>query len=216
MVLNKGIFISFEGIDRCGKSTQVEKLTLQLQEDGYPVLTLRDPGGSEISEQIRKILLSIHNMHIDPITELLLYEAARAQIVAEKIRPALQKKMIVLIDRFYDSTTAYQGYGRGLDLQAIEKANMLATGGLVPDLTIFIDINWEEAERRRGRSAHDRMESEDQYFFERIRNGYIQIVQENAKRVKLIDGNLSIESIGEKIYHEVTRVIRKHSPIHSN
>lgn len=215
-MLNKGIFISFEGIDRCGKSTQVEKLTEQLQTEGYQVLALRDPGGSEISEQIRNILLSIHNMNIDPITELLLYEAARAQIVFEKIRPALQKRMIVLIDRFYDSTTAYQGYGRGLDLQAIDKANMLATGGLVPDLTIFIDINWEEAERRRGRSAHDRMESEDQYFFERIRNGYIQIVQENAKRVKLIDGNLSIDSIGDKIYHEISKVIRKHNPIHSN
>lgn len=215
-MLNKGLFISFEGIDRCGKSTQVEKLSEQLKEDGYQVLTLRDPGGAEISEQIRNILLSIHNMHIDPITELLLYEAARAQIVAEKIRPALQKKMIVLIDRFYDSTTAYQGYGRGLDLQSIDTANMLATGGLIPDLTIFIDINWEEAERRRGHSAPDRMESEDQYFFERIRNGYIQIVQENAKRVKLIDGNLSIEAIGDKIYNEVFKLIRKHIPIHSN
>lgn len=215
-MLNKGLFISFEGIDRSGKSTQVEKLAQHLTDDGYQVLNLRDPGGSEISEQIRNILLSIHNMNIDPITELLLYEAARAQIVAEKIRPALQKKMIVLIDRFYDSTTAYQGYGRGLDLQSIEKANMLATGGLVPDLTIFIDINWEEAERRRGRMAPDRMESEDQYFFERIRNGYIQIVQENAKRVKLIDGNLSIEAIGDKIYTEISKLIRRHTPIHSN
>lgn len=215
-MLHKGILVSFEGIDRCGKSTQVERLTQQLQDEGYSILTLRDPGGSEISEQIRNILLSIHNMNIDPITELLLYEAARAQIVAEKIRPALQKKMIVLIDRFYDSTTAYQGYGRGLSLQAIEKANALATGGLVPDLTIFIDINWEEAERRRGHLAADRMESEDQYFFERIRNGYIQIVQENAKRVKLIDGNLPMDAIGEKIYNEILKVIRKHNPIHSN
>lgn len=215
-MLNKGLFISFEGIDRCGKSTQVEKLAQHLIDEGYQVLTLRDPGGSEISEQIRNILLSIHNMNIDPITELLLYEAARAQIVAEKIRPALQKKMIVIIDRFYDSTTAYQGYGRGLDLQSIEKANMLATGSLVPDLTIFIDINWEEAERRRGRMVPDRMESEDQYFFERIRNGYIQIVQENAKRVKLIDGNLTIEAIGDKIYTEISKLIRRHTPIHSN
>ena len=188
----------------------------RLLDENCPVLALRDPGGSEISEQIRNIVLSIDTMNLDPITELLLYEAARAQIVAEKIRPALLKKAIVLMDRFYDSTTAYQGYGRGLDLKAIETANMLATGGLVPDLTIFIDINWEEAKRRRGRSALDRMESEDQYFFERIRNGYIQVVQENPKRVKLIDGNLSVDAIGEKIYNEVSKVLQKYNPIHSN
>jgi dTMP kinase len=206
--LRKGLFITFEGIDRSGKSTQIERLEARLKGEGHRVVAMRDPGGTEVSEQIRTILLSIHNT-IDPVAELLLYEAARAQLVAEKIRPALENNMTVLVDRFYDSTTAYQGYGRGIPLGYIEQANEIATGGLKPDLTFFIDITWEEASRRNRLAAADRMESEDHLFFGRIRNGYIQIVQENSKRVKLIDGSQSVEAIERKIFEETQHRLRQ-------
>ncbi len=206
--MQKGLFITFEGIDGSGKSTQIDTLAAKLSGEGHRVLAMRDPGGTEVSEQVRNILLSVHNT-IDPITELLLYEAARAQIVAEKIRPALENKTIVLMDRFYDSTTAYQGYGRGIDLNYIRHANEIATGGLEPDLTFFIDVDWDEAVRRRGGAPADRLEREDHNFFDRVRNGYHKMIKEDPHRMKLIDGNLTVEAIEEKIFEETGRHINK-------
>ncbi len=207
--MNRGILITFEGIDGSGKSTQVEKLAGELVRLGHTVQTFRDPGATQISEQIRAILLSNANKAMSPLTELLLYEAARAQIVAEKIRPALEQGHIVIVDRFFDSTTAYQGYGRGLEPRVIAQANHIATGGLMPDRTFFIDVTWEEARRRRSAGRADRMESEDELFFHRIRNGYIQIAQHDPQRVKPVDGNLPAESVAEKIREDVLRTIRQ-------
>lgn len=198
----KGTFISFEGIDGSGKSTQVERLISSLEKASRRVVSLRDPGGSAISEQVRAILLSSDNAGMTAVTELLLYEAARAQIVGEKIIPALQEGRIVIVDRFYDSTTAYQGYGRGLNLEDVARANRIATGGLIPDLTFFIDVPWEESCRRRSRQTMDRLESEDRAFFHRIREGYLAIARQEA-RVRVIDGTMEAGVIAERIFHDV-------------
>lgn len=206
MHVANGLFISFEGIDACGKSTQVEKLAERLRADTFNVLTLRDPGGTPISEEIRKILLSNKHSEMGAMTELLLYEAARAQIVYERIIPGMRERDVVLIDRFFDSTTAYQGYGRGIDLENVKRANLLATGGLTPQLTFFIDIAWEESRRRKSNGHMDRLESEDQDFFNRIRNGYLQLAQTHAKRFRIIDGNLSPEAVHEAIYKETKKI----------
>jgi len=204
--VSRGLFISFEGIDGCGKSTQVQKLAEKLQQDTFNVLTLRDPGGSAISELIRKILLEKNNTTMTAMTELLLYEAARAQIVEEKIYPALKEKDVVIIDRFYDSTLAYQGYGRALDLEKVKQANLLATAGLTPDLTFFIDISYEESLRRKHKHEFDRLENEDEDFFNRVRNGYLEMAKAQPKRIKVIDGGRSEESVLEDLYRDTRKL----------
>lgn len=201
--LSKGLFITFEGIDQSGKSTQVERLEKRLTENGYEVQSWRDPGSTLISEQIRDILLSSKNHGMSAIAELLLYEAARAQIVEEYIRPALEKNQIVIMDRFYDSTTAYQGYGRGISLDTIAHANHIATGGLVPDITYFIDVTWEESCRRKGKDARDRMESEGHLFFDRIRKGYMEIAKTESARMIVIDGHGSKGQIADDIWEKL-------------
>ena len=205
--LSKGLFITFEGIDQSGKSTQAERLEKRLTENGYAVQSWRDPGSTLISEQIRDILLSSKNHGMSAIAELLLYEAARAQIVEEYIRPALDKIRIVIMDRFYDSTTAYQGYGRGISLDTIAHANSIATGGLVPDRTFYIDISWIESQRRKGREIKDRMESEDRTFFEKVRQGYLSLVHGEPDRLRMIDGTLSKNAIGDQIWDDVMTLV---------
>ncbi len=204
---SKGLLITFEGIDGSGKSTQAGKLADWLRSSGRTVLSLRDPGGTKISEQIRAILLSHRNAEMNALTELLLYESARAQIVEEKIRPALPRGDIVILDRFYDSTTAYQGYGRGLDLRVIADANRLATGGLTPDLTFFVDVSLEEAERRRSRQKADRLEGEDRAFFNRIREGYLSIARQEPDRLRVIDGHPDEDVIAGHIVAEARKLI---------
>jgi dTMP kinase len=201
--MQKGLFITFEGIDQSGKTTQAVRLEERLKDAGHPVKSWRDPGSTFISEQIREILLSSKNQSMSAITELLLYEAARAQIVAESIRPALEDKHIVIMDRFYDSTTAYQGYGRGISLEVIHHANAIATSGLAPDLTFFIDVTWEESCRRKGQDARDRMESEGRHFFDRIRQGYLRIAKSEPARMTAIDGHRTIEQIAEDIWERI-------------
>lgn len=203
--MTRGLFISFEGIDGSGKSTQVEKLGERLKKETFRVLTLRDPGGSDISEQIRKILLESANSRMSSITELLLYEAARAQIVEEKIRPGLASHDVVIIDRYTDSTTAYQGYGRGIDLDVIRKSNEVATGGLRPDLTFFIDIPWEIARTRSGDRVQDRLESETESFFNAVRHGYLTIAADQPERFHVIDGSQSIDAVAQSIYRETAK-----------
>ncbi len=201
--LDKGLFITFEGIDQSGKSTQAERLEKHLTENGYAVQSWRDPGSTLISEQIREILLSSKNHGMSAIAELLLYEAARAQIVEEYIRPALDKNRIVIMDRFYDSTTAYQGYGRGIPLDTITHANRIATGGLVPDMTFFIDVTWEESCRRKGKDARDRMESESRFFFDQVRKGYLALVKSEPERFVLIDGSQTKAAIEGQIWDQI-------------
>lgn len=199
------MFISFEGIDFSGKSTQVKLLENYLKAQNKKVKLIREPGGTEISEKIRKILLDKENNHMVMETEIFLFSASRAQLVREIIRPSLEKGYYVISDRFHDSSTAYQGYGRGLPVDSIIKINNLAIGNTVPDITFFIDIPNDVAidrKAQRSMSDLDRIEVSDENFFERVRNGYLKIA-ESEKRFRVIDGTKSIEEINEMIINEI-------------
>lgn len=192
-----GLFITFEGIDNTGKSLQAGLLRDKLEKLGQNVIVIRDPGTTRISEQVRAILLNTEHSEMSPWTELLLYEAARAQMVNETIQPALDAGTIVLCDRFYDSTTAYQGYGRKLRLDFVQKANEIGSTGLVPDLTFIIDLKPEVAVQRK-KSANlkeDRLEAESRDFFDRVAHGYREIASSEAGRVVILNGDQKIENI---------------------
>jgi len=206
----QGLFVTLEGIDFCGKSTQAELLVGRLERAGASVLSLRDPGGTRISERVREILLDPRLKEMDPVTELLLYEAARAQMVAEEIRPALERGTVVVCDRFYDSTTAYQGYGRGLALDDVETANRLGSIGTVPHVTFILDISVEESLRRERslRTQADRMEAESARFRERVRQGYLALATKEKDRIEVVDGEQAIQTIHEKIWKRVEREAR--------
>ena len=187
------MFITFEGIDGAGKSTQISLVEDYLQKQGNDVLLIREPGGNEVSEKIREILLSSKN-EISPVAELLLFEAARAQLTAKVIKPAIAEGKVVICDRFYDSTTAYQGYGRGLDMDMVIKSNMTATGGLKPDLTFYLDLPLNIAKERSGRREKDRMEKSGDDFFIKVANGFREIAMKEPGRVVRIDASNSIEN----------------------
>lgn len=198
--MNKtGLLISFEGIDGCGKSTQLGLLQDRLLSMSIPTLALREPGGTHTSEAIRSILLD-KQYDISPVAEMLLFSAARAQLVNERIRPALANGMIVLLDRFYDSTTAYQGYGRQfLDINTINELNMIATGGLTPDMSFYFDLDVDAAFSRRIGEG-DRMEDSGKDFFDRVRNGYLRMAKDNELRFRTIDARQSMELIQEVVW----------------
>ncbi len=199
------MFLSFEGIDCCGKTTQAKLLVEKLKEQNREVLFLREPGGTEISEQIRQILLNKKNLKMTQISELLLFSASRAQLVSEVIKPALSKHTIVITDRFVDSTTAYQGFGRGLHHGGVKGINSIATNGLMPKKTFLIDITVAEMYQRRqtNRQETDRMEMSNEDFYNRVRDGYHQIAKEEPTRIISIDGKQSIDAIHEIIWKEV-------------
>ena len=187
MRMDKGLFVTFEGIDGCGKTTQVTALKNSLESKGTKVVVIREPGATLIGEKIRSILLDKANYGMSSETEVLLYEAARAQIVNEVIRPALHAGEVVICDRFYDSSVAYQGYARGLPLESIDSLNRFATGGLEPDLTFLLDLPaaaaWERMNGREG--AHDRLEIEGLGFMEKVRAGYLELAGKHARIIKL-------------------------------
>lgn len=184
----KGLFITFEGVEGCGKSTQVERLRAWLEAQGHTVLVTREPGGVPIAEAIRSVLLHPDHHTMTPVTEILLYEAARAQLVHERIRPALEAGQTVLCDRFADSTTAYQGVGRNLPPEEVVRLHALATQGIWPELTFVLDLPVEEGLRRaRNRGRFDRMEQQTIAFHERVREGFLAIAQNDPDRVKIID-----------------------------
>ncbi len=203
-----GLFITFEGIDYCGKTTQARKLALHLKMKNYAPLLIREPGGDRISEKIRKVLLSEKNSDITALTELLLYEASRAQLTQKVILPALKQGKVVVCDRYYDSTLAYQCYGRGLDKKIIRWLNQIATFGLSPDLTILIDVpveaSWER--REKGRRKEDRLEKEKMEFHRKIRQGYLKIARQNQKRMKVVDGTGDID----QTWHRVRKVVNSY------
>ncbi len=199
------MFISFEGIDFCGKSTQVELLKEYLISSNKAVEIIREPGGTDISEKVRVILLDKKHNHMKMETEIFLFSASRAQMVREKIQPSINKGVYVISDRFHDSTTAYQGYGRGINLETVKHINRLAIDGVVPDITFIIDIPVSVANERKmkkSESSLDRMELSDNIFFERVRNGYLTIAK-NEERFRIIDGTKSIEEINKKIIEEI-------------
>jgi len=203
------MLITFEGIDCSGKSTQakllVEKLEVVLpgMKGMNPAVRLiREPGGTSVSERIREILLNKDHNELTDAAELFLFSASRSQLVNEVILPALGRGETVVCDRFADSTTAYQGYGRGLDLQTVEVINRLTTSGVKPDLTLFIDIPVNEVERRRAcmGSPHDRMEGAGRQFYERVRDGYLKLAREEQERIAVIDGSESIEAVARAVW----------------
>ena len=199
------MFITFEGIDSSGKSTQCKLLEKYLTEKGHEVLLLREPGGTRISEKIRDILLDHSSNGIVPLAEFLLYSAARAQLVQEVIKPALAEGKIVICDRFADSSTAYQGQARGLGIDKVESINTIATGDLKPDLTFFIDIPVTESLIRLkvAGKLQDRMESQSGEFFEAVREGYLHLAtkleQAGISRLKIINGVDDISNIERRI-----------------
>jgi dTMP kinase len=201
------MFITFEGLDACGKTTQAKLLVEELKNSGLNILFLREPGGTGISEKIRQILLDREHLEMSDLAEFFLFSAARTQLVNEVIRPALDAGITVLCDRFYDSTTAYQGYGRGLDLEDVKRINRVATNGLAPDITFILDIPVSEILRRRGRSKGDtdRMESSGIEFYARVRQGYHAIAQAESSRCYLLAGTRKIQEIHEEILEIVQK-----------
>lgn len=195
--MTKGLFITFEGGDGCGKTTQIELLDKYLQSKGYKTLVTREPGAKGLGVKLREILLN-YDGEVSPTCESFLFLADRAQHVDCIIKPALEDGVIVLCDRHTDSTVAYQGYGRGLDLEQIHKLNNIATSGLKPDLTIVLDVDVETSQARVGKEK-DRMESAGIEFFERVRNGFLEIAKQEPQRVKVINSAESIENIHKQI-----------------
>lgn len=198
--MGKGIFITFEGIDGCGKSTQLKMTMDWLKERGHDLIQIREPGGTVVGEKIRNILLDKKNDSMTSLAELLLYEAARAQITEEVIRPALSEGKVVVSDRFFDSTYAYQGCARGLGEELVNTLNHIATNNLEPDITICLDISPMDAlKRRQARGeAEDRLEALGTSFQEKVREGYLQLASKDS-RVKIIDASSTPDEIQAQI-----------------
>ena len=200
---NKGLFISFEGVDGCGKSTQVKLLKDKIASEGIKVELVREPGGLKISEEIRKILLNPDNSSMNYETEALLMTASRAQLTEEVIKPLLAKGFFVLADRFSDSTLAYQGGGRKLDIDILKKINSFATKNLVPDVTFLIDIKPEDAVLRSGVSSPDRIEGAGVDLQKDVQKTYIKLAKEFSNRFIVLDGYDSISSIHSIIWDKI-------------
>ena len=201
------MFITFEGLDFCGKSTQVQLLGNYLSEKDRKVKILREPGGTRISEKIREILLDKENTEISIETELILFAASRAQLVNQVIIPALNENYYVILDRFYDSSVAYQAFGRKIPLAFVEEIQRFVIGKAIPDITIFLDIPIKEVIRRKSmikKTALDRIESSNIDFYERVRKGYLYL-SDREKRIKKIDGVLTISEIHKKIINEIIK-----------
>lgn len=197
------LFITFEGGEGCGKSTQARALCRKLSRSSISAELTREPGGTALGEQIRHLLKKRREDRISPEAELLLFAAARAELVSQVIRPALQQGKVVLCDRFADSTSAYQGYGRGLDLAVIHSINTLATGGTMPDLTVLLDIPPATGLGRRQAELRDRFENEDVAFHNRIRAGYLKLADQEPNRWLVIDATLPRRAVGKAIWDRV-------------
>ncbi len=194
------MFITLEGPDGCGKSTQVRLLAQHLRTLGLDVLQTREPGGTAISDQIRQVLTDLSNTPMHPRTEILLFSASRAQLCHEVIRPHLQAGGMVLSDRFFDSTFAYQGYGHRLDLEALRAITTFATGGLIPDITFLLDIPAEEGLlRRKQHGGWNRLDAYNLEFHERVRQGYLALAQAEPQRWLTIDARPSVEAIQQEL-----------------
>jgi len=205
--MKHGIFITFEGPEGSGKTTHSRLLRGFLRKKGYKVLHTREPGGTLISEKIRKILLDPKNKGMDVSCEMLLYMAARAQIVKQKILPALTQGKIVVCDRFTDATLAYQGYAGGMDLKVIENIAGIVTKGLKPDVTFLLDIDARAGLLRAGRSK-DRMERKSILYHNKVRNGYLSIAKKEPKRVRVVSSGGEITLAQEEIRKAVLKICR--------
>lgn len=203
----KGAFITFEGIEGTGKSTQAKLLYEYFRGKGFDVVLTAEPGGTGIGLGIRKLLLSVEHKEMLPVTELLLYNASRSQHIGEIISPALNRGALVICDRFTDSTIAYQGYGRGIDLQLLDAIDCIATGRMRPGITLLLDIDVETGlMRNRNINKTDRLELEDAAFHEKVRAGYLRLAAEEPGRIKIIDAT---GSVGE-IHGRIVRIVSDH------
>ena len=204
-----GKLITFEGIDGSGKSTQIQLLEAEFEKLGISYKTFREPGGTKLSEKIRTILLDKENIELYSNAESLLFAAARAQLTAEQIKPAITKGEFVICDRFTDSTIAYQGYGRGLNINNLELINTIATDGLIPDITFILDIDPQKATERLRTVNPDRMEVSGIDFFKKIRQGYCQIREQNQSRCIVINGEKPQKDISKEIHHIIMERFKK-------
>lgn len=203
----KGIFITLEGGDGAGKSTQIDNIKRYFEERRYDVLISREPGGTHIGEKLRDILLDRSNSEMDDVTEMLVYAASRAQHVSELIKPSLDEGKVVICDRYVDSSLAYQGYGRELG-SIVKDVNDVATRGLLPDITFWLDLDPEEGRRRAGNEGElDRLEVENKDFHTRVRNGFRAICEADPKRVKKIDASESVEEMKQRIYEHLDKLL---------
>lgn len=202
------MFITFEGVEGCGKTTQARLLATRLEERGLATLVTREPGGAAISEQIRAILLDNKNDGMNPMAEALLYVASRAQFVAEVVRPALATEMIVICDRYADSTLAYQGYGRGLPIETLQTLNSIATGDLAPDRTFLLDVPVDDglARKRRGGDLN-RLDNAGRAFHERVRNGYHALARAEPARWRVIDAGAAPSVVAEAIWSALSPLV---------
>ncbi len=206
------MFITFEGLDFCGKSTQIQLLKSHLENKGEQVKLIREPGGTQISEKVRKILLDTANHEMFFETELLLFSASRAQLVRETIIPFLNKGIYVLSDRFHDSSIAYQGFGRGVNIDRLMQIQKFAIGTAIPDVTFFIDIPLEEIELRKAKIKNielDRIEVSNREFYKKVRDGYLYLV-ENETRFRKING---VKSVAE-IHSEIIKILSEYTDSH--
>lgn len=204
----KGLFITFEGPDASGKTTQIGLLEEYLKSAGIEPVRTREPGGTSISEKIREIILDKANGEMLPETEMMLYAASRAQHVGQLIRPALEEGRVVISDRFTDSSVAYQAYGRGLG-EAVGTVNRYATGGLEPDITFLLKFDPADMRKRRSAAEEDRMDAEKLSFHRRVLEGYLKLAQENPERIVLLDGSDSPEAIAEIVREKTEEMLRK-------
>ncbi len=213
---HRGFFLSVEGIDGAGKTTVVKKIGTELTKQGYAVQIVREPGGTLISEQIRSILLDPDNRNLVAPAEALLYVAARAQLVEEVIRSSLSTNKLLICDRYIDSTLAYQGGGRGLDLAWLQTLNQLATGGLEPDLTLLLDLEPLEGYQRRNARfkpnelPKDRLEEESEAFYQRVREAYLALARKEPKRIKVLNASKSQPEVEEKAWSLVREALAWH------
>lgn len=213
----RGLFITFEGSEGCGKSTQVQRLAARLERAGRSFLLTREPGGTPIGEQIRHLLqFAPEAAAMRPETEVLLFEASRSQLVREKIEPALERGELVISDRFFDSTSVYQGAARKLDAAAVEQLNRFAVGACLPDITFVLDVDVATAKARMLRrvrpvGAPDRMEQEPLAFYERVSAAYRELAAREPKRIRLIDASASADIVEAEIWRILESAFAKHS-----
>jgi len=202
------LLLTFEGIDGSGKSTQARRLRDRLQAAGYETLLVREPGGTDFSERVRSLLLD-SSLNVQPFAELLLFSAARAQLVAEQIRPALEAGRIVICDRFYDSTTAYQGAGRGVaEPEWLQSFHRRVTDDLVPDRTYLVEVDVDTARRRRDDGgASDRMEAAGSAFYERVSAAYAELAETHADRMMRLDGHRPIDDLETDVWEDVRSLL---------
>lgn len=203
---SRGVFLSFEGGEGSGKSTQISILTTTLESAGLEVVLAREPGGTRLGEAVRALLLDPATGDVDSRAELLLYEASRAQLTREVIGPALAMGAVVLCDRYYDSSTAYQGYGRGLPIAEIEALNSSATGGLEPDMTLLLDGDHQRGMDRATTEGTDRLEAAGDEFHSRVRHGFLKIAEAEPLRVRVIDAEGTPEQVAARVLASVRTI----------